>query len=93
MVNGAPRMVSVGDLIEETDPVLRGREELFEDAELFVSDKAAAVEAATASPGEKRVRSQPAGSQTKPAAKPAGKPAATKPATSSKADQQKGTGT
>lgn len=54
---GAPRMVHVGDLLEDTDPVMKGREHLFEGVEDHVrrpSGRSGEVEAATAEPGEKR---------------------------------------
>lgn len=55
--NGVPRVITGGQLIEDTDPVYKGHEHLFEDVETFVSEKAeraAVVEQATAAPGEKR---------------------------------------
>lgn len=61
VVNGAPRVVTVGTLVEDGDPILKGRELHFEDAETYVSDRAAArVEQATAGPGERRSVSRPA---------------------------------
>lgn len=57
-VNGVPRMVTAGQLVDASDPVIKGREALFEDVETHVADKAARqapkVEQATAEPGEKR---------------------------------------
>ncbi|MBA2951591.1 hypothetical protein [Streptomyces himalayensis] len=55
--NGVPRVITGGQLIEDTDPVYKGHEHLFEDVETFMSEKAersAPVEQATAAPGEKR---------------------------------------
>ncbi|WP_426568095.1 hypothetical protein [Streptomyces canus] len=55
--NGVPRVITGGQLIEDTDPVYKTHGHLFEDVETFVSDTAArasGVERATAEPGEKR---------------------------------------
>jgi hypothetical protein len=72
-VDGAPRMYTVGQLVNANDPVIKGREDLFEDVETHMADKAARqaprVEQATAEPGEKRSVS---------AARPAKKAAASK---------------
>lgn len=74
-VDGAPRMYTVGQLVAASDPVIKGREALFEDVETHMADKAARqaprVEQATAEPGEKRSVS---------VARPAKKAAAGKPA-------------
>ncbi|MFD9192989.1 hypothetical protein ACFWCA_32845 [Streptomyces phaeochromogenes] len=63
-VGGTPRMYTVGTLVDSSDPVIKGREALFEDAEAYVSDKAARqapqVEQATAGPGERRSVGRPA---------------------------------
>lgn len=75
-VDGTPRMYTVGMLVDGSDPVIKGREALFEDVETHVSDKAARqapqVERATAEPGERR--SLPPRRQTakKTASKPPG---------------------
>lgn len=57
-VDGAPRMYTVGQLVDAADPVIKGREALFEDVETHMAGKAARqaprVEQATAEPGEKR---------------------------------------
>jgi hypothetical protein len=57
-VDGVPRMYTVGQLVDASDPVIKGREALFEDVETHMADKAARqaprVEQATAEPGEKR---------------------------------------
>lgn len=57
-VDGVPRMYTVGQLVDASDPVIRGREALFEDVETHMADKAARqapkVEQATAEPGERR---------------------------------------
>ena len=55
--NGVPRVITGGQLIEDTDPVYKSHAHLFEDVETFVSEqseRAAPVEQATAAPGEKR---------------------------------------
>lgn len=51
---GVPRVVRAGDLYDETDPNVKGRENLFEPVETAASRTAAVVETATAAPGEKR---------------------------------------
>jgi len=72
--NGVPRMVTAGQLVDANDPVIKGREALFEDVETFMSDKAARqapkVEQATAEPGEKRSVAPPRAPAKKTAAKP-----------------------
>ncbi|QNJ58063.1 head-tail connector protein [Gordonia phage Bunnybear] len=93
---GTPRVVRPGDLFDSTDPLVTGRETLFEPVEVATQRSEAvvaggsSVESATAAPGEKRSVSpkvttpepKPATPEPKPAAK------ATKPATPS---SQKGT--
>ena len=71
VIGGTPRVVTEGTLVEDGDPILRGREHLFETVETFMSDRApqstekAPVEQATAEPGEKRtVRKPPARTRT-----------------------------
>lgn len=63
-VDGVPRMYTVGQLVDASDPVIKGREGLFEDVETHMADKAARqaprVEQATAEPGEKRSVGRPA---------------------------------
>lgn len=54
IVDGAPRVITVGTLIEDDDPILEGREKHFEDVDAFVSRKRQGAEAATAEPSEKR---------------------------------------
>lgn len=82
--SGRPEVYNPGRLVDENDPVVKGRERHFESA-----DAAAArtrVEAATAAPGERRERSRQAAK--KAARKPAKKAASTKtPAKSSQAAQ------
>ncbi|OLZ72568.1 hypothetical protein AVW11_04025 [Streptomyces amritsarensis] len=53
-VNGVPRVVPAGQLVDASDPVIKGRETLFEDAEAYVYDRTPQVERATAEPGERR---------------------------------------
>ena len=71
-VDGVPRMYTVGQLVDASDPVIKGRQSLFEDVETHMADKAARqapkVEQATAEPGEKRSVARPAAKKT--AAKP-----------------------
>ena len=55
-VDGAPRVVTIGQLLDSGDPVIKGREHLFEDVETHVAEKATRVEQATAAPGEKRAQ-------------------------------------
>ncbi|MER7953844.1 hypothetical protein [Streptomyces sp. NPDC096030] len=73
VVNGAPRVVTAGQLVDESDPVVKGREGCFEDVETYVSERKARVERATAEPGEKRSVGRPA---AKKAVAPTKKPAA-----------------
>ncbi|WP_409469065.1 hypothetical protein [Streptomyces sp. HC307] len=63
--NGVPRVITGGQLVEDTDPVYKGHEHLFEDVETFVSDRAAQVEQATADPGEPRDLTPPAAADSK----------------------------
>lgn len=62
VVNGVPRVVAAGALVDSADPVMKGREALFDDVEAYMADKAprSGVEQATAGPGEKRSRTRPA---------------------------------
>ena len=77
-VDGVPRMYTVGMLVDASDPVIKGREGLFEDVDTHMADKAARqaprVEQATAEPGEKR----------SVAPRPAAKKAAAKPQSTEK---------
>ncbi|MGW0131895.1 hypothetical protein [Streptomyces sp. NPDC003299] len=69
-VDGVPRVVRVGDLVEDSDPVLRGRTQLFEDVEAHVAQAQPrpGAEAATAAPGEQRALTPPKTADTsKPA--------------------------
>ncbi|MFD3333518.1 hypothetical protein ACFWV1_12860 [Streptomyces sp. NPDC058700] len=58
-IDGAPRLVNAGDLIDDSDPVVTGREALFGSIEDHVAGKARPVEQATAEPGEKRSVGRP----------------------------------
>jgi len=59
LVRGAPRSYTTGQLVDGADPVVKGREHLFEDVEVHVEAKAATVEQATAEPGERRAVTRP----------------------------------
>ncbi|MEU4133652.1 hypothetical protein [Streptomyces wuyuanensis] len=75
MVNGAPRVVTAGQLVDDSDPVVKGREANFEDVDTYVSERKARVEQATADPGEKRSVGRPAAKKTAaPVKKAAPKP-------------------
>ncbi len=51
---GIPRIVRPGDLVDDADPGVKGREHLFEPVEVAAARATAVVEQATAAPGEKR---------------------------------------
>lgn len=53
-INGAPRVVAAGELVDADDPVVRGREVFFEPLDTFMSRRGRQVEQATAAPGEAR---------------------------------------
>jgi hypothetical protein len=54
-LGGVPRTIPAGALLDSTDPIVKGREHLFESVDVYMDRRApAAVEAATAAPGEKR---------------------------------------
>ena len=59
--DGVPRVIAGGELIDDSDPVYRGREHFFEDASAYVAsrDNGGGVEDATAEPGEHRQVSAP----------------------------------
>lgn len=90
-VRGVPRVMAVGTLVSEDDPILKGREHLFEDAEVHVQERAR-VEQATAEPGRRRSLTRPVGKRT--AAKPAPRPKPVEKAVEKpddgQADMQKG---
>lgn len=56
--SGHPEIYNPGRLVDEKDPVVKGREAHFEPAEAAASR--VRVETATAAPGERRERSRPA---------------------------------
>lgn len=53
----AQRTVQVGDIVRRDDPIVAGREHLFEDLSRYDD---APIEQATASPGERRAVKRPA---------------------------------
>jgi hypothetical protein len=57
---GVPRVIKAGALVQDDDPIIKGREHLFEDVDTFVQKRRARVEAATAEPGAQRSLSKPA---------------------------------
>jgi hypothetical protein len=59
-VAGVPRVMKAGALIQDDDPIIKGREHLFEDVDTFVQKQRTRAEAATAEPGERRSLSKPA---------------------------------
>ncbi|MGV2914492.1 hypothetical protein [Streptomyces alfalfae] len=61
-IDGMPRVVHAGDLVPDTDPVLQGRTQLFEDVEEHVAHRhpSPQTESATAAPGETRNLTPPA---------------------------------
>jgi hypothetical protein len=78
--SGHPEVYNPGRLVDEKDPVVKGREAYFEPADAAASR--VRVESATAAPGERRERSRPA---KKAAAKRAPVKAAPKKETAKKA--------
>ncbi len=65
MPGGRPRVISTGDLIDDSDPVVKGYPQHFEDVETYVSDRSdSQVEQATAEPGEKRSFRKPPARKT-----------------------------
>lgn len=51
--DGVPRVVGAGELVDSDDPVVDGREEMFEPVDTFMS-RHRSSETATAAPGEAR---------------------------------------
>lgn len=51
--DNAPRVVGLGELVDAGDPIVKGREHLFEPVETFMSRRST-VEEATAAPGSVR---------------------------------------
>ncbi|MEV4033401.1 hypothetical protein [Streptomyces umbrinus] len=70
-VRGVPRVIKVGQLFNDDDPIIQGREHLFEDVEAHVQERTR-VEQATAEPGRRR-------SLTRPTRKSAAPKASSKP--------------
>jgi hypothetical protein len=68
-IDGMPRVVRAGDLVEDTDPVMTGRTHLFETVEEHVSQRQPRVESATAAPGEQRDLTPPV-ADSKPSTAP-----------------------
>lgn len=58
-VKGVPRVVSGGQLVDSSDPVVKGREKYFEAVDAFMERRRPQVEQATAEPGEVRQVSKP----------------------------------
>ncbi|MGW6295165.1 hypothetical protein [Streptomyces sp. NPDC055058] len=80
-VRGVPRVMKTGQLVNDNDPIIKGREHLFEDVESAVRD--VPVEDASAAPGRRRTLTRAAGRAAKKTA-PAKKTAAkTEPKTDS----------
>lgn len=84
---GVPRVLRPGTLVPDDDPVIKGREHLFEDVEAYMDRRAPQVEDATAEPGTRRSLTHPR--KHAPAKKAAVKKAAAKP---SQPEPQKGQG-
>jgi hypothetical protein len=63
--NGVPHVLVAGQLVDSDSPLVKGREHLFEDADVVVraerptSFKAVVTETADAAPGTARVRTTP----------------------------------
>ncbi|MEU0458603.1 hypothetical protein ABZ322_37835 [Streptomyces sp. NPDC006129] len=60
-VGGTPRVVRAGALVAEDDPIVNGRESLFESVDQHLAARATRVEQATADPGENRDLTPPVG--------------------------------
>lgn len=58
-VGGIPRVMRPGALVQDNDPVIKGRENLFEDVDTYVQKRVRRVEDATAEPGGRRSLSRP----------------------------------
>jgi hypothetical protein len=74
-IGGAPRLVNAGDLIDESDPVVAGREDLFGSIEDHMARPGRTVEQATSEPGERRSVGRPTkrAAPSKPVPKPEAK--------------------
>lgn len=87
-LNGRPRVLHVGDLVDEDDPVMRGRTHMFEDVEATVPHRAEpAVEQATAEPGERRSVTRPPAKKTAAPAKKTAAAAGAKKAAAKEPDK------
>ncbi|WP_435643366.1 hypothetical protein ACR9VJ_18130 [Streptomyces sp. H49] len=65
-VDGRPRVVRAGALVQDDDPIVKNREHLFEPVDAYLAKQSpVGVEEATAAPGEKRSRSAPPSSSAK----------------------------
>ncbi|NJP73730.1 hypothetical protein [Streptomyces sp. C1-2] len=58
-VGGRPRVVRAGSLVEDDDPIVKGREASFESVDAHLAARRSRVEQTTAAPGEKRSISLP----------------------------------
>ncbi|MFB7597256.1 hypothetical protein [Streptomyces sp. NPDC056160] len=66
--DGVPRVVRAGQLLDDDDPIVQGREASFESVDAHLAARRPQVEQATADPGEQRSLStpSPAGDDGKP---------------------------
>ncbi|MBQ1096334.1 hypothetical protein KBY55_09580 [Streptomyces sp. b94] len=53
-VNGSPRVVQAGQLVQDDDPILQGRATCFESVDAHLAARRPRVEQATADPGQPR---------------------------------------
>ncbi len=53
-IDGVPRVITAGQLVDSTDAVVKGRERFFEPVDAHMARRAREVEQATAAPGERR---------------------------------------
>jgi hypothetical protein len=84
-----------GQLVADDDPVIKGREHLFEDVDAFMERQTPRVEQATAEPGARRSLTRPkkqAAAKKAAAKKTAAKPPA-EPATKAEPTAEQGGGT
>ncbi|MFB6943192.1 hypothetical protein ACFWGL_17140 [Streptomyces sp. NPDC060286] len=59
-IHGVPRVVRAGQLVEDDDPIVTGREASFESVDAHLAARRPRVEQATAAPGEPRDLTPPA---------------------------------
>lgn len=61
-VAGVPRVVAAGQLVDSSDPIVKGRERFFEPVDMYMGRRSekppAQAETATAVPGERRTRTK-----------------------------------